>query len=552
MVVNAQRQRGRLRRIIGCGALGLSLFTGVTAAPGGGSLEAGVTVDPSADSLGRTYGGAISADGRYVTLSSDAPDLVPGQADTNRLLDSFLHDRTSGITTLVSHTAGSPNTASNGGGLSFGTGSFAGLLSADGRYDVFLSASTDLVPGMVDGNQDADAFLYDRLTGQTLLVSHADGQPTMAANGPTVNSPFSADGNFIAFTSTATNLVPGQIDTNLVPGAFQSGYDAFLYERASGTTTLISRQSGSAATTGNGGTLVNGISADGEFVLLESMGTDLVPGLVDTNNARDIFVYQRSSGTFTLVSRANGSPHQTANGGSGGSQMSADGRFIAFQSRGTNLIPKQAQNGTNFNEFLFDRVTGEMRLVSHTRSSARTAAGVAQHTFSADGRYIAFASASPILVPGQVDKNGALDLFLYDRKTGATSLITHTQKSPTTTLADSSIGGLAISGDGRYVVFNSTAVDLVPHQSDTPGTSDVFIFDRLHKSLALVSHGRDSLTTAANGVSSNFQISSDGSAILFTSLATDLSEDPIASGGIENAFVYDVSSGSVELVSRRP
>jgi Tol biopolymer transport system component len=502
------------------------------------------TAGVAAESHGRSFGPALSADGRYLVFYSDAPDLVVGQVDHNSLSDVFLSDRLTGTTILVSHAAGSPNTTGNGD-------SFAGPISADGRYVAFFSTSTNLISGIVDQNQQYDLFLYDRLTGKTTLISHASGAPNVAANGATVGSLISADGNYLAVTSQATNLVPGQTDHNAIAGDPNSGYDVFLYHRPSGQITLVSRKNGAAATTATGNTFVSGISADGGFLVLSSLASDLVANGTDTNGKGDVFLYQRVPGTITPVSRAAGSPLRTANGSSGGGQISADGRWIAFQSAGSNLIQGQIDNGTSsFDEFLFDRVTAEMRLVSHTSASPKTATGAGSHILSGDGRFIAFASSASNLVPGQVDANGKFDLFLYDRTSGKTSLATHTSKSLTTATSGSGSIGLNISADGRYTVFVSDGHDLVSRQSDANQVADVFLYDRLFETVSLVSHSHGLLATAGNRGSFNAQISSDGSTVGFNSVATDLGEGQSDTNTFEDVFAYQTATADVELISR--
>jgi Tol biopolymer transport system component len=503
---------------------------------------------PEAEEAVPSYGGAINSNGRYITLTSYGTRLAPGQNDGNSLPDAFLFDRTSGTATLVSHAAGSPDTASNGGQ---DIGSYAGSLSADGRYVTFFSGSTDLVPGMVDDNDIPDLFLYDRVTRKTTLISHASGQSGVTANGAILSGVISADGNYIAFASVATNLVPGQDDNNGRPGGVEQGGDLFLYHRPSGTTVLITGKSGSATATGNGHSVMTGISADGSVVFTSS-ASDLIAGASDTNGSLDVFLYHRSSKKVILVSRAAGSPLRSAGGFSVGGQVSADGRWIAFHSNAQNLISHQIDPVFNYDEFLYDRVKGEMRLVSHATGAPQTAVGVVAHKLSADGRWIAFSSDAINLVAGQTDTNGKLDVFLYDRTTGTTSLVTHAPGSPTTTTSGASDGvGLEISPDGRYVVFSSPVTDLVPRQRDNPGTLDIFLYDRSTRNLSLVSHRPGLPRTTANGPSFGPKISADGRSILFDSLASDLESGSSGAQKVENVFVYNLATAAVEPISRQ-
>jgi hypothetical protein len=352
------------RRCLRIGAL--ALLAGATTA-GAATVELVSKADPAGDRNG-SFLSAVNADGRYVVFQSNAPNVVAGQEDDNLFYDVFLHDRITGKSTLVTHAAGSPNRASHA------EGDYQALdadISADGRYVVFTSLGTELVPGAVDANDKSDVFLYDRLTDTTALVSHATGESGTPADGLSYGARISADGNYVVFTSYARNLAAGQTE----PTTFPRSEDVFLYQRSSGTATLISRKSGSPATVGNGRSVAPLISADGGFVVFSSLATDLVAGLVDTNTRDDVFVYQRSSGAVSLVSRASGRPLLTSSGSSGLPAIGPDGRWIAFLGLGVNLVSGQADTPGTPDAFLFDRISGEMRLVSRTAASVKAAGG---------------------------------------------------------------------------------------------------------------------------------------------------------------------------------
>jgi len=500
-------------------------------------LDPGVTA-AAADPL-QSIGEALSADGRYVVFMSNAADLVPGQVDTNGVFDVFLRDRFARTTTLVSHAAGSLITAAGGGFA----GSYAGPMSDDGRYLTFLSDANNLASGVADANQTFDLFLYDRAQGKVTLLSHAAGALAVAANGPTVGESISRDGSTIAFISMATNLLPGQSDTNGVG-------DVYLYHRPSGTISLVSHKSGEAHTTANDSSSVSGISADGSVVVFTSTATDLGGGAVDTNGKPDVFVYQRASGAVSVVSRASGAPLRTTNGASSGGQISADGRWVAFQSTGGNLVAGQVETSVGYDEFLFDRATGKMLLVSHKSGAPTRAVGVGAHVLSADGRSLAFASAATNLVAGQVDTNGKLDAFLYDRVAGTTTLVTHRPGALTTATSGSSELGFDIDGTGSRVVILSRAADLVPGQVDAGGGMDAFLYDRIARTMSLVSHHRGALASAADGATASAHVSRDGTTVGFTSAAGDLTEEPADTDGSDDVFAYLSGTKAVEGVSR--
>ncbi|HKV12391.1 MAG TPA: hypothetical protein VJ725_29880, partial [Thermoanaerobaculia bacterium] len=416
----------------------------------------------------------------------------------------------------------------------------------------FTSSGLDFVAGVTDTNKQADLFLWDRLSDTTTLISHAAGQPDVTADGRSRSIRISADGNYVVFTSWSKNLVAGQTEPNPPRSQFTEGL--FLWHRLSGTLTLVSRKSGSTATMANDGSGDAEISADGSFVVFTSLATDLIAGLADGDGTADVFLYQRSSGAISLISRASGSP-LTAAGASSSARISANGRFIAFASGASNLVPGQVDTASP-DAFLFDRTTGEIRLASRTNASPKIAGGISSPirlSLSGDGRYLAFASRAPNLVPGQVDTNGQDDLFVYDRIAGTTALVSRSRVSPTTATADpaAGAGALELSADGRFIAFESTATDLVSGQTDSPSTSDIFLYDRIAKTTVLVSRAGASATTVANRPSREPVISPDGSVVAFHSLATDFALGQADANGFTDLFLYRRGAAEVEHLSLR-
>lgn len=227
----------------------------------------------NSDSTGGTIGDAMTDDGRYVVFQSEASNLVPG--DTNGVSDVFLRDRRTGQTQRVSVSS----TGSQGSQDSFG-----GAISASGRYVVFYSDAIDLVPR--DSNGQADVFVRNLKTGTTQRVNvGTDGRQ---ANGPSFGSAISADGRYVVFASTATNLVLG--DNN-------GWQDIFVRDRKSGTTSRVSIRTGGRQA--NGDSFGGAISADGRFVGFSSDATNLVAH--DTNFTADVFVRDRVLGTTERV-----------------------------------------------------------------------------------------------------------------------------------------------------------------------------------------------------------------------------------------------------------
>ncbi|HSF42468.1 MAG TPA: hypothetical protein VLT87_21875, partial [Thermoanaerobaculia bacterium] len=531
-------------------SLALVLTIGAAGAAGAASIELISRANPLPDTFGNSGYPSFSSDGRYVLFGSDAPNLVPGQVDGNSYSDLFLHDRVAGTTTLVSHQAGSPVTTDP-----VGVSDFDSVISGDGRYVAYSSSGTHLVVGMTDTNTMNDVFLWDRVTGTTTLVSHVAGAPNVAADGISYRARVSADGEWVVFMSYAKNLVPGQTEPTVLPVSATATADVFLWSRSSGAVTLVSRKSGTPAATGNGSSWQPEISADGNFVVFISEATDLLFGVPDTNSRHDIFVYERSSGTVSLVSRASDGSGAANGLGSWEPRISADGRFIAFASLSGNLVPGQVGNGLSLPDaFLFDRVTGEMRLASHKSGSPLAGAGILQYlglALSANGRALAFVSQATNLVSGQVDANGAGDVFLYDRLSGAVELVSHTPGSPAAAAGEPAQAAYpSLSADGRFVAFTSDAQDLVSGEPDVPGTENVFLYDRSDKSVVLVSRGGASTATGESFLSAVSTISPDGSAIAFSSTIAGLGGvfDP---HGFSDVFVYNRSSAEIAVLSRR-
>ncbi len=393
---------------------------------------------------------SISADGRFLAFESDATNLVPG--DTNGVTDIFVHDRQTGSTTRIS--------VATGGSQGNGPSNQETALSSDGRVVVFHSEATNLVPG--DTNGIEDIFVHDRQTGITTRVSVAtgggqalwNGQPNI---GTSENASMSADGRFVAFDSFANNLVPG--DTN-------GQYDIFVHDRQSGVTTRVSVATGGGQANDGGGH--SQLSADGRIVAFDSEATNLVPG--DTNGIEDIFVHDRQTGITTRVSVATGGGQ--ANGESGNPVLSGDGRYVAFPSEATNLVPGDS-NGVQ-DVFVHDRQTRVTTRVSVPTGGGQAFGGGIDGSgnprLNENGRIVAFDSAATNLVPG--DTNGDEDVFIHDRQTGATTRVSVATGGGQ---GNGSSSGGWLNQDGRLVIFSSDASNLVP--SDTNGVADFFVHE---------------------------------------------------------------------------
>lgn len=426
----------------------LALQVGEAQLAGGLEGFSGETIRISTDSSGnQALGGgtdvsALSADGRFVAFSSTANNLVAG--DTNGVSDAFIKDTLTGLTTRIS--------TDSTGNQAVGGASFVRAISADGRYAVLNSLSTNLVSGDTNGVQDV--FINDTLTGATTRIN--TDSAGHEANGSSSVAAISADGRFIAFNSTATNLVAN--DTN-------GQQDSFIKDTLTGITTRISTDSAGSQVAG--GSTVSAISADGRFVAFWSNATSLVAG--DTNAAIDSFVKDTLTGITTRVS-TDSVGNQATGGHSTVSVISADGRYVGFNSGATNLVSGDT-NGQS-DAFIKDILTGVTTRISTTSEGIQaTGGGTSISAISADGRFVAMDSLAVNLVSG--DTNGEQDSFIKDTLTGATTRIS------TDRAGNQATGGYsyaaAMSADGRFVAFDSLATNLVT--GDTNGQQDSFIKD---------------------------------------------------------------------------
>jgi Tol biopolymer transport system component len=324
------------------------------------------------------------------------------------------------------------------------------VLSARGGHLAFDSAATDLVPG--PANRHDHVYVRDLVRRTTRRVSLAsDG--ALAEGASLAFHPglaLSGDGSVVAFPSHAANLVEG--DTN-------GRIDVFVHDVATSRTTRVSVSS--RGEQGDGDSQAPSLSADGRFVAFSSTASQLVPD--DANGFSDVFVHDRTSGRTELVSAAAGGA-----GGDGASDLpslSADGRWLAFASDATNLLPGQAGRGRGV--FVADRARGALQRVAAADGQARTDDWPA---IDASGARVAFLSQALPADAGAAP--GVRDVGLWERASGG---VVWVSRSRVGAPADDESGdwGLAISGDGRCLAFTSLAGNLVPDDRD--GRSDLFL-----------------------------------------------------------------------------
>ncbi|RMH01561.1 MAG: calcium-binding protein [Planctomycetota bacterium] len=318
--------------------------------------------------------------------------------------------------------------------------------------------------------------------------------------------------------------------SNLVPGDTNGTWDVFVHDRLTGVTVRASVNS--AGVQGDGASRRPALSANGRYVAFESYASNLDPR--DTNGTYDVFVHDlvtRTTGRVSLPTRKNHS-----NGASVYPAISADGRFVAFKSDASNLVPND--NNQTVDIFVRDRFTGETELISQS-TDGRIGNGLCREPgLDASGRFVVFMSDADNLVPG--DTNGVPDIFVRDRQTGITERVStgsHGEQAD-----DQSVYG-SLSAGGRYVVFKSRAENLVP--GDANRQYDVFLKDRLTGLTELVSLGWDG--RQGNGGSKRPAISSNGRYVVFKSDAGNLV--PQDTNGVTDIFLRDRRQGTTVRVS---
>ena len=526
---------------------GVSLVSANAAGTGGGH--------------GNSFYGSVTPNGRYVVFQSDADDLTP--LHVNQAGDIFVRDLVAGTTRLVS--------VNRQGAAGGNRGSSSPVITPDGRFVAFVSDANDLVAG--DDNGIPDVFVRDLQQGVTVLVSPGAQYGYRGSDSASDSPVITPDGRFVAFTSTASNLVSGAQATyqeiyvrDLVQGqtlwASQSigatsppssynpalsddgRYVAFKISTRAGFTvarcTLATLSLEVISTTAAGHDPLGSddygpaMSPDGRFVVFSDA--------VSANGTSSVWLWDGQTKSTSLVS-ANSSGQPSVNGICDSAALTPDGRYVAFVSNGTDLN-SHAVDG-EFQVYLRDMRSGTTELASgNADGTGAGALGGTVPALSSDGRFVLFESRGDALVSD--DLNHAYDVFLRDLTTSTTELISRAATNPPalTANAASLTANNAVSADGRYVVFESSAGNLV--SGDTNGWRDVFVRDLQLGSNILVSVNQLG-TGGAHGTSGSASISANGRYVVFISSADDLT--PKDTNGLDDIFVRDLLTGTTRLVS---
>lgn len=317
----------------------------------------------------------------------------------------------------------------------------------------------------------------------------------------------SADGRYVAFASDASDLVPG--DSN-------GDYDAFVYDRQSGTLEMVSVASD--GTQADAGVSSPVLSSDGRYVAFASGATNLVAG--DTNGCMDVFVHDRQTGATERVSVADDGSE--ADFLSLDFSLSGDGRYVAFASGATNLVAGDVNE--HWDVFVRDRLAGTTEIVSLAADGSQGNDGsFSGCSLSSDGRYVAFLSAADNLTPG--DTSSTWDVFVRDRQSATT------QRVGLLPAGDEVDPGCRISADGRYVAYSWAGA--------------LYVFNRSTS----VTERADVATggAGADSASECYSLSADGRYVAFTSWGDNLVSGD--TNGAADVFLRDRAAGTTERVS---
>jgi len=507
----------------------------------------------NADSIGL----GISTNGQIALFESAASNLVAN--DTNKTKDVFIRN-------LVDETTVRVSVSTNGGNAN-GVSRDA-VMTPDGRYVAFVSAATNLVVN--DTNGIADVFVRDLESGTTVLASSGATRVNLESisEAPLISN----DGRFVAFRSTATNLVPGVS----FPG------QVYLRDLQAGLTVFASAEAVVQST--NNVSYNHTISADGRHVVFQTGGAQAIQTIlrydrqtgatetISTNAARgtldghtismtpdgrfvafisntnppsinntSVRVWDANSGETTLVS---GTPLGAIPPSSTCEWPSIDpsGRFVSFVSNASGLVTN-ALSGA-YHVYVRDLLSGSTTLINvNTNGTGSPVGPMTVPQMSDDGQFVAFDAFDGGIVSG--DDNRTSDVFLRDTVNNTTELVSaRAAELPSFAGAGSStISSSAVSWTGRYIAFVSTAENLVTNDGNSK--RDIFVRDNLEGSTSLVSVNTNGVS--ANGTSTEPSISGDGRYVAFTSSASDLAAK--GTNKVWNVFVRDLYSQTIVLGS---
>jgi Tol biopolymer transport system component len=487
--------------------------------------------DPTIGADSAAFEPSISTDGSTIVYCSKATNLTPGENGEH--LQVYATDRETGLTLLVSrgvHTLG----------MGAAGDSSPRTVSGDGRFILFQSDAQDLV----DGYQGfgTHLFLFDAETYEATLVDRSHLLRVRPASEPVGYSAMSRDGRWIAFTSTASDLVSGYSPAE---GLEQ----LYLFDRETKAIRLVSHAHGSSTSGGSGRSTSPRLSADGSLVVFTSLASNLLP--TSPGESEQVYAASTAGGPLRLVSASHSSAEVGADLGANEPSVNADGSRIAFLSPATNLLPQTRQEPAR-QIYLFDFPRGSRTLVSHGWADIGTPGNANSHAavVSDSGETVVFSSSAWNLILGfSTPGFGTSQLFAFDRSDGSNRLLTF--RAGTT--AQGCAGGAsfsALSADGSAAFFSSESDDLaVP---DENRYADVFHASTGATGRVLVSARHDLLpdsrtSNGTSGIRPLGILSEDGRFSLFSSYGTDILLEPLTPWRLR-LFLYDAETDGVTLI----
>lgn len=373
----------------------------------------------------------LSADGRFTVFSTEASDIILN--DTNNTNDIFIYDRITKKTELISATPA---------GIPGDEGSFGPTISADGRYVAYATNADTILPRTADMCYDdscTNMIIHDRQTGMNKFANLDDNGKPLYVFSTSYNT-ISADGHSVVFNTASER-----------PNDTNGFIDTYIHNTQTNTTKLVSVDNDGNVGSGGAGYGYS-LSADGRYVALE---TDSVLTSEDVNEATDVYLRDTVGGKTSLISK--GVKPGTIYDGSGSAAISDNGQFVAFESYAENLIANDTNKQRDV--FVHNLATKVTKRISNGVKGQQANSGSTEPSMSSDGRFVVYTSDAKNLV--RDDTNNYTDIFLYDSSIGLTRRINRaSHDGPPTT--DGNSYTPVISGDGRAVMFMSSATKLTP------------------------------------------------------------------------------------------
>ena len=488
--------------------------------------------------------GGQSRLGTTIVMTSLASNLVEAAGNGRRSGALFLSELPDQLVEVASPIRGTTSASSDAESSVQSPNSIdVSTVSNDGRFVAFLSASTNLVDGFVNGGELPDLYLADRVTGEVALVNHT-GDFLRSSNGQLNFFAVSSDGSAVVFRTNAPDQVSG----------FTSGdvLGLYRYDVASAEVTPVTRSAANADSQLNGGVFDFAISQDGNRIVFGTAATDVVAGVSDQNGLDDIYLHDVATGLTSLISRSAGDAAATANGLSRAPRISGDGSTVAYLSRADDIVANFVDgNGSQDDVYRYDVATGAVSLVTASSlDAARGSDGVVNDVdMSDDGQVLVFEStASDLLANFQDANGGSPDVYVW---TAAGVTLASRAVASANQGANGSAGVSTVSASGNAAVYFSSATDLVDNITyGQNAESYLFRYDIASGVNSLLSVSASDPLQAVAVELRQASASADGSRVVFESPSAEPVEATSLGAGMAALYAHDVPSGSTWLLTR--